>query len=317
MKTDKISLKYRIALISVCVIVAGGCLYAVSRTYDPLARYPYATSENRDLILNYLDEDDIDYIITSQMEPDEFIPFISQPEFDIHNARMYTQAMAVQQESPAAIVHFVNTYKDQLKEAGLKELLTNWSYQDLAAWYDLGSEDVLITNPGDINAMPGIGNSVWRYVPANLKRIGDIYLASEAAEAFEKMADDYGKVMETDPLKAVIGYLSYEDAQKLYEKYPDFVLPAGENELQLGYSVGLEGIEGWIASDGREVLSEKQQEMIDWLKENAWRYGFIIRYPEGRENETGHKYDPCLLRYVGREKARTLYESGKSLEQLS
>lgn len=315
-KTDKKSLKYRIGLIAVCGVVAAGCLYAVSRSYDPLARYPYATAENRDVILTYLDADDIDYLITSQLEPEEFLPFISLPEFDVHNARLYTQAMAIQPEDASAVVHFVNRYRDQLEGADLKTLLSNYSYQDLSSWFDQNEEDTLIADPTDMLAIPGPGQSVWTYVPADLVLTDHVYLNSEAAQAFSAMARDYGRVMESDPLQAEMGYMSYEDAARLYEQYPDRVFKAGENELQLGYTVGVEGLSSWLAKDSGE-LSESEQELADWLKENAWRYGFVVRYPQGKESVTGHVYNPFLLRFVGTDNARKLYENGQVLEELS
>ena len=44
-----------------------------------------------------------------------------------------------------------------------------------------------------------------------------------------------------------------------------------------------------------------------WLNENCYKYGFIIRYPDGKEAETGFAYAPWHVRYVGKELAETLY----------
>lgn len=315
MKLDKKTLKYRIGLICVCAVTAAGCLYAVSRSYDPLARYPYATEENRDVILMYLDENDIDYLVTSQLEPEEFLPFITLPEFDVHNARLYTQAMAVQPEEGSMIVHFINRYRDELDGLDLQALLKNYSYQDLSTWFDMEQEDQLIAEPSDMLALPGPGRSVWTYVPRDLVMTDHVYLNSEAAGAFQAMARDYGRIMETDPFTAEAGYMSYEDAARLYEQYPDKVLPAGENELQLGYTVGVEGVMDWLENEDGQV-DDDAKELADWLKENAWRYGFVVRYPEDKEKETGHKYDPFLVRYVGADNARKLYENNQVLEEL-
>lgn len=52
-----------------------------------------------------------------------------------------------------------------------------------------------------------------------------------------------------------------------------------------------------------------------WLKENAHRFGYIIRYLEGRESETGYQYEPWHIRYVGIEAATEIYENGWILEQ--
>lgn len=52
-----------------------------------------------------------------------------------------------------------------------------------------------------------------------------------------------------------------------------------------------------------------------WVAENAHRYGFIVRYPDGKEDITGYQYEPWHLRYVGPELAQELHESGQTMEE--
>lgn len=52
-----------------------------------------------------------------------------------------------------------------------------------------------------------------------------------------------------------------------------------------------------------------------WLRENAHRFGFILRYPQGKEHITGVQYEPWHLRYVGAEAARYMYENDLCLEE--
>ena len=52
-----------------------------------------------------------------------------------------------------------------------------------------------------------------------------------------------------------------------------------------------------------------------WLAGNAWRYGFILRYPPDREELTGIAYEPWHYRYVGRPVARTCHDQGLVLEE--
>ena len=47
-----------------------------------------------------------------------------------------------------------------------------------------------------------------------------------------------------------------------------------------------------------------------WLSENAYKYGFILRFPKGKENETGYIYESWHFRYVGVELATKLYNNG-------
>ena len=52
-----------------------------------------------------------------------------------------------------------------------------------------------------------------------------------------------------------------------------------------------------------------------WLMANSWKYGFILRYPADKTNVTGIIYEPWHYRYVGKELAKELYESGLTLEE--
>lgn len=52
-----------------------------------------------------------------------------------------------------------------------------------------------------------------------------------------------------------------------------------------------------------------------WLKENSWKYGFILRYPEEKTDITGITYEPWHFRYVGKEAAKAIYDSGVCLEE--
>ena len=55
--------------------------------------------------------------------------------------------------------------------------------------------------------------------------------------------------------------------------------------------------------------------LVQWLMENSWRYGFILRYPEDKSEITGIIYEPWHYRYVGKEYAKEIYESGLCLEE--
>lgn len=52
-----------------------------------------------------------------------------------------------------------------------------------------------------------------------------------------------------------------------------------------------------------------------WIKDNSYKYGFIVRYPDGKENITGYQYEPWHLRYVGKELSAELYKSGLTMEE--
>jgi D-alanyl-D-alanine carboxypeptidase len=52
-----------------------------------------------------------------------------------------------------------------------------------------------------------------------------------------------------------------------------------------------------------------------WVAENCYKYGFIVRYPKGKESITGYQYEPWHLRYLGEFLATDVYNSGLCLEE--
>lgn len=84
----------------------------------------------------------------------------------------------------------------------------------------------------------------------------------------------------------------------------------GTSEHELGLALD-------IIDSGYPRLDEGQEDTPTqrWLMENSWRYGFILRYPEGKSAVTGIIYEPWHYRYVGREAAAEIYQSGLCFEE--
>lgn len=115
-------------------------------------------------------------------------------------------------------------------------------------------------------------------------------------------------------LKLLSGYRSYNYQKTLYNNYvkkhgkkiaDTFSAMPGHSEHQTGLAFDV----GKIDDKFNETPSGK------WLAENAHYYGFIIRYPEGKQHITGYKYEPWHIRYLGVEVATKVYESGLCLEE--
>ncbi|MGB8462530.1 MAG: D-alanyl-D-alanine carboxypeptidase family protein, partial [Priestia megaterium] len=52
-----------------------------------------------------------------------------------------------------------------------------------------------------------------------------------------------------------------------------------------------------------------------WIEANSYKYGYIVRYPEGKQQITGYKYEPWHIRFVGKELASKVYKKGITLEE--
>lgn len=95
---------------------------------------------------------------------------------------------------------------------------------------------------------------------------------------------------------------SEKAARELTEKW---VAVPGTSEHQLGISVDINA----------DVSKSTSEDVYKWLAENAYQYGFILRYPQGKEDITGTAYEPWHYRYVGLEAAKEIYEQGICLEE--
>lgn len=85
----------------------------------------------------------------------------------------------------------------------------------------------------------------------------------------------------------------------------------GASEHQTGLAVDFAIYENGLYNDD---IKEEDKEAI-WLKNNAWKYGFILRYPKGKEDITGFNFEPWHYRFVGLELAKELYERDITLEE--
>lgn len=102
------------------------------------------------------------------------------------------------------------------------------------------------------------------------------------------------------------GY-SQADAEK---EAATVVAVPGTSEHQLGLAVDIIDTQLWDLVEEQENLPAQK-----WLMANSWRYGFIFRYPKDKIDVTGIIYEPWHYRYVGKELAREIHESGLTLEE--
>lgn len=132
-----------------------------------------------------------------------------------------------------------------------------------------------------------------------------IRLSESVALKFNKMI----KAAEKDGVNHFLissGYRDFDEQEKLYEeKGSDYALPAQYSEHNLGLSLD-------IGSSQAEISKAPEGK---WLQNNAWKYGFILRYPKDKTEITGIKYEPWHFRYVGLPHSAIIHEKGIVLEQ--
>lgn len=81
---------------------------------------------------------------------------------------------------------------------------------------------------------------------------------------------------------------------------------------EVGYSEHQTGLAVDINADG---VHSTGTQVYEWLAQNAWRYGFVLRYPADKVDITGTDYEPWHYRYVGYDAAREIHENGMCLEE--
>ena len=98
--------------------------------------------------------------------------------------------------------------------------------------------------------------------------------------------------------------------EKALERAAAEVTRPGTSEHHLGLAAD-------IVARSYQILDEKQEETPEqqWLMKNCWKYGFILRYPTEKTEETGIIYEPWHYRYVGKEAAKEIWEKGICLEE--
>ncbi len=139
--------------------------------------------------------------------------------------------------------------------------------------------------------------------------------------ASEALSEMFKAALEEDiALVARSGYRSYATQAALYNGYVDkygqeyadkYSARPGTSEHQTGLAMDITAESVNLQLDDN---FEKTKEGL-WLAQNAHRFGFIIRYPEGMENVTGYFYEPWHVRYLGVNLATNVYNSGLTLEE--
>jgi len=135
--------------------------------------------------------------------------------------------------------------------------------------------------------------------------VDSISLSKEAGLEFSKMMDAAKK----DGLvhfSVNSGFRDFEEQAKLYKEMgSSYALPPGYSEHNLGLSLDV----------GSTMMKMENAPEGKWMAENAWKYGFILRYPRDKTDITGIEYEPWHFRYVGLPHSALMKEKNFVLEE--
>ena len=172
------------------------------------------------------------------------------------------------------------------------------------------------------------------YIPENMIPVENTrpkrakqQMVETAAKALEAMFIELYAAGYTD-VTVTSGYRSYSSQESNFNtyvanemaKHPGWTVeeatnevltycaPAGKSEHQTGLCCDMHNL-------GSADIAFAQKEAYKWLKENCWKFGFIIRFPEDKVDITGYSFEPWHYRFVGRYHANAMRQRGMCLEE--
>lgn len=183
--------------------------------------------------------------------------------------------------------------------------------------------------------LPDVSRDDWELVLVNrdhitaemnpdLTQIGNFYVDSRIAEKVTNFLADAQSIDSSEHL--ISGYRSVAYQESLYNSYVDqemaadasltredaetivqtYSQPAGASEHQTGLAIDMSTVDS---------LNESDTEVVSQIVAMAIQYGFVLRFPEGREESTGVEYEDWHFRYVGVASATYMTENNLTLEE--
>ncbi|CEN21743.1 D-alanyl-D-alanine carboxypeptidase [[Clostridium] sordellii] len=161
------------------------------------------------------------------------------------------------------------------------------------------------------------------YKPKNLTKLNIPFVEDSIEE------EKYMKAVGAKAIKQLFGqakkegveflgtsaYRSYQTQEETYlnrvnsvgeEEANKYVAKPGKSEHQTGLAIDVTNKDRWFVKSTKEAK---------WLEENAYKFGFILRYPEDKTDITGVAYEPWHIRYVGKKVAKEIYEKKIAFEE--
>ena len=221
------------------------------------------------------------------------------PHYDASRTERYLACAQDSSWTLEQVIRIVNTDNDL-------------TYFDDAQSVDLTQGDLIL-----VNKLHRLESS---YVPDDLVTVEPAYsnggkLKSEVNDAFCAMVEAMWKETGLRLVNAS-PYRSYSTQRSLYARYYARDGAAADRySAHAGYSEHQTGLALDVIAPGGTLRGFKNTEQFVWLRDNAHRFGFILRYGDGMEYITGYQYEPWHYRYVGTEAAAVIYQTGLTFEE--
>lgn len=300
------------------VLITLICLVIVTLSFDKYARNESINHNNRPIIEKYLSDQDKKFLIDNTIDVALFIDYIKEPDFNIKNYEYY---QLIGEANPKMSAEDVVKKTNSLIENNftlkyLRNVLKNHIYEvdDLLELAQLGLNNVdkiAEFNPNNKLALANATYYISKYKPKDLVKVNaqlsnkkTIYVTNETNQQLDLLCQKLEMLngKKCGGLQVQYGYISYEQASQV--KDAGYPLVPGYNTFQLGTTI-------MFKNDATFIKSE----MYLWLLENANKFGFILRFPQGKEAVTGVNYQPLTFTYVGVDNAQAIYQGQQTLEE--
>lgn len=286
-----------IKLFSIIVIIIVLILlikdYKYKQTYEYKLLNLNYSKEEINILLNNLNKDKLDNLLTTEYNKD-IIGILTEKYYLSKNLDRY---LNYKEQNPnlsySDIISLVNVNRDYNYYENTTETDTSNYNEMFINKYHLLNKDFKANDIVKVSSTYGYeGNS----------------LNKEAYDAFKKLANDAKK--EGHTIVILSSYRTYEYQEKLWnkDKDDDYVARPGASEHVTGLAMD-------VSDFNDKNDSFKDTESYTWMINNCHKYGFILRYPEGKENITGYSYEAWHYRYVGIELATKIYNENITFDE--
>ena len=287
--------------------------YLYTQTYEyKLLEKQYKEDEVK-ILLDKLSNDELDKLLARDYN--EFIPhFVKCDYFLYKNLDIYLTKVISQNQDffkyhgtegydYKNIIAIVNTHNNEEYYSGGRTSNLDGGLEIIAnKYYSLGMD----------------------YVPENLvdvpitHRYSDrVQITQETYDAFMEM---WNAAKNEEDIYLILnsGYRSAKEQKEVYDEYErgygtDFAdniaARPGYSEHQTGLAIDM------YSKECASAKTFKDSKTYAWLMANAYKYGFILRYPEGKKELTGYNYESWHYRYVGKDLAKKITESGLTFDE--
>lgn len=211
------------------------------------------------------------------------------------------------------------SYKENNKDLSNIQIIKDVNMNlDLTAYED--SLDAINLNREDI-----LVNKYYRlskdYVPNNLKTLSKRYalagmqMVDYAKDSYEEMARAAEK--EDLTITALSTYRSYDYQVNLYNRYKrkDGTEKTDTYSGRPGHSEHQTGLAVDVYNSEKDYTNFERTDEYKWMQEHAHEYGFILRFPKDKEQETGYQFESWHYRYVGKKIAKYIKDNNISFEE--